>query len=171
MARARFGRSCSKLCPGTTEIQAQSSTRTKRDLGTILWAIDENMGTNLQAVSVHRLSESTKTEIIGKQQFTYKICFNSGRALCKSGRAQGNSGRAQDSKGRAQRPKNMPSWNTVLVIRAVIRSGDYYMFDDDDEYDDDVESSVIALADDDPMTHDDDSESSEVGPLQVGQRW
>ena len=34
----------------TSKILAQSSTRTKRDLGTILWAIDENMGTNLQAL-------------------------------------------------------------------------------------------------------------------------
>ena len=33
----------------TTKIWAQSSTQTKQDLGTILWAIDENMGTNLQA--------------------------------------------------------------------------------------------------------------------------
>ena len=33
----------------TTKIRAQFSAQTKRDLGTILWAIDENMGTNLQA--------------------------------------------------------------------------------------------------------------------------
>ena len=35
----------------TTKIRSQSSTRMKRGLGTILWAIDENMGTNLQAVT------------------------------------------------------------------------------------------------------------------------
>ena len=34
----------------TAKIWAQSSTRTKQDLGTILWAINENMGTNLQAL-------------------------------------------------------------------------------------------------------------------------
>ena len=34
----------------TPKIWAQSSTQTKQDLGTILWAIDENMGTDLQAL-------------------------------------------------------------------------------------------------------------------------
>ena len=38
-------------------IRAQSSTRTKQDLGTILWAIDENLGTNLQ---VFQLSKRKK---------------------------------------------------------------------------------------------------------------
>ena len=33
------------------KIRWQSSTRMKLGLGTILWAIDENMGTNLQAVT------------------------------------------------------------------------------------------------------------------------
>ena len=37
----------------TPTIRAQSSTRTKRGRGTILWAIDENMGTNLQAFYKH----------------------------------------------------------------------------------------------------------------------
>ena len=36
-----------------TKIRSQSSTWTKRGLGTILWAIDENMGTNLQAFYKH----------------------------------------------------------------------------------------------------------------------
>ena len=36
-----------------TKIRSQSSTRTKRGLGTILWAIDENMGTNLLAFYKH----------------------------------------------------------------------------------------------------------------------
>ena len=35
----------------TTKICLQSSMRMKRGLGTILWVIDENMGTNLQASS------------------------------------------------------------------------------------------------------------------------
>ena len=34
----------------TAKIWAQSSTRTKQDLGTMMWAIDENMGRNLQAL-------------------------------------------------------------------------------------------------------------------------
>ena len=34
----------------TPRIRARSSTRTKQDRGTILWAIDESMGTNLQAL-------------------------------------------------------------------------------------------------------------------------
>ena len=78
-----------------TKIQAQSSTQTKQDLGTILWAIDDNMGPN-------QLSENTKTEIICIFVF---FALNSGRALCKSGRAQGSSGRVRDSAGRAQHPQ------------------------------------------------------------------
>ena len=35
----------------TTKIRSQSSVRMKRGLGTIVWAIDENMGTNLLAVT------------------------------------------------------------------------------------------------------------------------
>ena len=36
-----------------TKIRSQSSTWTKRSLGIILWAIDENMGINLQAFYKH----------------------------------------------------------------------------------------------------------------------
>ena len=36
-----------------TKIRSQSSTWTKRGLGTIMWAIDENTGTNLQAFYKH----------------------------------------------------------------------------------------------------------------------
>ena len=47
----------------TTKVRSQSSTRMKRGLGTILRAIDENMGTNLQAVTSIFTSENTKTAI------------------------------------------------------------------------------------------------------------
>ena len=50
---------------------------TKQDLGIILWAIDENIGTNMHALycTVHELSENTKTEIIFKKK---KIQFGQG---------------------------------------------------------------------------------------------
>ena len=52
--KPKFGRTTK------SKIRSQSSTRTKRGLGTILWAIDENMGTNLQTQTfLHRLSENT----------------------------------------------------------------------------------------------------------------
>ena len=48
----------------TSSLGHRTSSRrwVKQGLGTILWAIDENMGTNLQAF-LHRLSENTKTTI------------------------------------------------------------------------------------------------------------
>ena len=51
--RHKSGHSLEREWPShawTTKIRSQPSTRTKRGLGTILWAIDKNMGTNLQAV-------------------------------------------------------------------------------------------------------------------------
>ena len=41
---------------------SQSSMRTKQGLGTILWAIDENMGTNLQAIYKHFYIGCLKTQ-------------------------------------------------------------------------------------------------------------
>ena len=83
----------------TTKIWSQSSTRTKRGLGTILWPIDENMGTNLQAFYKHFYIGCPKTQ---KQQLHFvkiKIIFFFfylfGQGACKSGRAQDNTGRAQ----------------------------------------------------------------------------
>ena len=52
----------------TTKIWSQSSTRTKWGLGTILWAIDENMGTNLQAFYKHFYIGCLKTQ---KQQLYF----------------------------------------------------------------------------------------------------
>ena len=72
----------------------------KRGLGTILWAIDDNIGTNLQQFS-HRLSENTETAITfcKKKLKTKKINLknqnNSGRAMDKSDRAQDSTGKAQ----------------------------------------------------------------------------
>ena len=51
----------------TSKVRAQSSTRTKQDLGTVLWAIDKNMGTNLQALYISCL----KTQ---KQKLQYSMC-------------------------------------------------------------------------------------------------
>ena len=69
----------------TTEIRSQSSTRTKRDLGTILWAIDENVGTNLQAFTVHQLSENTKKKIIIMFKFFFFFQFSQ-RYINRAGR-------------------------------------------------------------------------------------
>ena len=65
-----------------TKIWSQSSTRTKRDLGTILWAIDEKMGTHLQAFYKHFYIGCLKTQ---KQQLHFAL----------PGRAQDNTGRAK----------------------------------------------------------------------------
>ena len=75
----------------TTKIWSQSSMRTKRGLGTILWAIDENMSTNLQA---------------------FYNFFNSGMALYN--RTGCNTVRAGRSALR-----NMPSWNTAHSVGGV----------------------------------------------------
>ena len=95
--RQKIGHSLERERPGrahfyawTTKIWAQSRMRTKRDLGTILWAINKNMGTNLKKQ---------------KQQLCGRKNFNSGRVLCKSSRAQRSSGREPDNKGRTQHPQ------------------------------------------------------------------
>ena len=87
----------------------------KRGLGTILWAIDENMGTNLQAVTsinfVHRLSENTKTGITfcKKKKNIFLFLNNSGRALYnRAGRKTVRAGHSA--------LRNMPSWNTASAI-------------------------------------------------------
>ena len=79
--------------------------RTKQDLGTILWAIDESMGMNLQALY-------SSSDVQFKTQ-TWKLCkkkeciiiFGQGAMYSKSGRVQGSSSRARNSKGRAQHPQ------------------------------------------------------------------
>ena len=90
---------------------AQSSTWTKQELGTILWAIDENMGTNLQAL--YSSSAVWKHKNINynicKKNYYFKIwtaLYKSGSAQYSKGRAQDSKGRAQDSKGRAQDSKS-----------------------------------------------------------------
>ena len=86
-----------------TKIRSQSSTRTKRGLGTVLWPINENMGTNMQAFYKHFYIGCLKTQ---NQPFNFVkkkkkknsnliVFFNSGRALCKSSRAQDGMGRVQ----------------------------------------------------------------------------
>ena len=110
----------------TPKIRAQASTRTKQDLGTILWPIDENVGTNLQALSnvqSIKLSENTKIEMICTKKFLF---FNSAgryvnlagrktvRAVCKTVRAGCKTERAGRKTVRAGRStiRNMSSWNT-----------------------------------------------------------
>ena len=61
------------------------------DQNLVLWAIDENMGTNLQAF-LHRLSENTITFCKNKKK---NFFFKFGQGACESGRAQASTGRAQ----------------------------------------------------------------------------
>ena len=80
----------------TTKIRSQSSMQTKQDLGTILRAIDEIMGTNLQALY------SCSSAVWKHKNRNYILYFKKkqigGRVLYKSDRVQ-------DSTGRAQRPR------------------------------------------------------------------
>ena len=75
--------------------------------GNEVWAIDENMGTNLQAFYNHFYIGCLNT----KQQhfennFFFSFFFNSGRALYnRAGRKTVQAGRST--------LRNMPSWNTV----------------------------------------------------------
>ena len=73
--RPEFGHSLEREWPSrahfyawTTKIRSQSGTRMKRGLGTILWAIDENTGTNLQAFYKHFYIGCLKTQ---KQQLHF----------------------------------------------------------------------------------------------------
>ena len=98
----------------TTKIRSQSSTRTEQGLSTILWAIDENMGTNLQTQAfLNQLSENTTAITFCKCKKKKKLNTYFGGA-CKSGRAQAS------TTGR----RNMPSWNTDvwLTIWAHLRN-------------------------------------------------
>ena len=66
---------------------------------TILSAIDENMGTNLQAFYKHLYIGCLKTQqqlhfVNDKKKFNF-LFFFPGQGACKSGRAQANTGRAQ----------------------------------------------------------------------------
>ena len=101
----------------TTKIWSQSSTRTKRGLGTLLWAIDENMGTNLQAFYKHFYIGCLKTQ---KQQLHFikikMIFFKYIFVFLKSGRAHANrAGRKTVQAGRSA-IRNRPSWNTGHAI-------------------------------------------------------
>ena len=64
--RAGCKRNWAQSSARTTKIRAQFSAQTTQNLlrvndqNLVLWAIDENMGTNLQAF-LHRLSENTIT--------------------------------------------------------------------------------------------------------------
>ena len=103
----------------TTKIRAQFSSQTTQNLlrvndqNLVLWAIDENMGTNLQAFYKHFYISCLKTQ---KQQFNYKLIFfflNSGTArLNRAGRKPVRAGRSA--------LRNRPSWNTdYMTVYAV----------------------------------------------------
>ena len=100
----------------TTKIRAQFSAQTTQNLlrvndqNLVLWAIDENMGTNLQAFYKHFYISCLKTQ---KQRLHFvKIIFffffNSGRArVNRAGRKPVLAGRSA--------LRNRLSWNTVIV--------------------------------------------------------
>ena len=101
----------------TSKIRAQFSAQTTQNLlrvndqNLVLWAIDENMGTNLQAF-LHRLSENTITFCKNKKLINF--CFFNLIFFNNSGRARVNrAGRKPVGAGRSAL-RNRPSWNTVI---------------------------------------------------------
>ena len=63
-------------------------TRTKRGLGTILWAIDENMGTNLQAFYIGSQTQKQKLHFVFKKKFRVGRCVSrAGRKTVLAGRS------------------------------------------------------------------------------------
>ena len=93
----------------TTKIWSQSSTRTKRGLGTLLWAIDENMGTNLQAFYKHFYIGCLKTQ---KQQLHFIKINNFIFFFSNSGKACVNRARRKTIRAGRSALGNGPRWNT-----------------------------------------------------------
>ena len=89
----------------TPKIWAHSSTRTKQDLGTILWAIDENIGTNLQALYIY-MTKKHKLYVI-----FFFFSIRAGRYVNRAGHKGIRAGRKTVRAGRSTL-RNMHSWNT-----------------------------------------------------------
>ena len=96
----------------TTKIRAQFSAQTTQNLlcvndqNLVLWAIDENMGTNLQAFYKHFYIGCLKTQ---KTAITFFVFFYSVRAHAnRAGRKPVRAGRSA--------LRNRPSWNTGSTI-------------------------------------------------------
>ena len=108
--RAGCKRNWAQSSARTTKIRAQFSAQTTQNLlrvndqNLVLWAIDENMGTNLQAF-LHRLSENTITFCKTKKIIFFFFFFNSGRVRAnRAGRKPVRAG--------CSALRNRPSWNT-----------------------------------------------------------
>ena len=73
----------------------------KKGLRTILWVIDENMGTNLQAQAfLHRLSENTTIKFC-KWDFFFFFIIRAGRLQVEQGASQYGQGAAPSEIGLA----------------------------------------------------------------------
>ena len=90
----------------TPKIRAHSSTRTKQDVDTILWAIDENIGTNLQALYV---CLTKKLKLYVNKIILFSI--RAGRYVNRAGHKGIRAGRKTVRAGRSTL-RNMHSWNT-----------------------------------------------------------
>ena len=100
----------------TNKIWAQSSTQMKRDIGKILWAVDENMGTNLQAFY--------SSSAVGKHKNSNTCTIRAWRYINREGHMGMRAGRKILREGR-RTLKNMPSWNlevwnTAVLLRSFI---------------------------------------------------
>ena len=122
----------------TTKIRAQFSAQTTQNLlrvndqNLVLWAIDENMGTNLQAFYKHFYIGCLKTQ---KQQLHFvkiKIklifvvlifCF-----CLNSGRARVNRAGCKPVRAGCSALRNRPSWNTVRQLHSTIGLSDAQFF-------------------------------------------
>ena len=97
-ARHKFGHN---LVRKRHKIFTRERTNVHQNL--VVWAIDENMVTNLQAFHKHFYIGCLKTQkqllhfVKIKNNFFFILFFfpKFGQGACKSGRARGNSGRAQ----------------------------------------------------------------------------
>ena len=111
--QAQFRARMTKSLTRERQIRSQSSMRMKRGLGTILWAIDENVGTDLQAFHKRFYIGCLKTQ---KQQLHFVkkkyIIFLHFFLINNLGRALNNRTGCKTVWAGRSALRNMRSWNT-----------------------------------------------------------
>ena len=118
--RAGCKRNWAQSSARTTKIRAQFSAQTTQNLlrvngqNLVLWAIDENMGTNLQAFYKHFYIGCLKTQ---KQQLHFvklknNFIFLFFLFLFNYGRARANRAGRKPVRAGHSALRNRPSWNT-----------------------------------------------------------
>ena len=109
-----------------TKIRVQFSAQTTQnrahlrvnDQNLVLWAIDENMGTNLQAYYKHFYIGCLKTQksITFCKNKTIFFLLNYFFSFLNSGRARVNRAGCKPARAGCSALINMPSWNTALYL-------------------------------------------------------